>query len=569
MTIHQPLVRLSENGETLPGGRVRAPLPLPSDGEQKSSAMPLTTPPCILLGLRRNSKDHTAEEWEGIRPRFTELYLSKGMRLADVSQILRDHHGFHATDKQYKDRIRKWKIRKNFRDKEKREALVTGVEMQNGAKVAIEGSTIPQRRLKRFARDAKLLYVRRVAAAGSIPAEPSLEYDIVLDLSRSMFDNECAGDDRRLYNAFEGIDRLARQRTPVLAFEVIGVTDNFVRYGLRRLERKSLSGLAFEMTRPQGRQSDAKESLGIRWCASLKTLGSAHDVSETDDKYAALYHTINQGVYKACQYIYCPQSNPHNQALYRERRTVYRPALNPFNRLTIPPGQSPEVRCVQYNASAQAAQALYLRVMAQSLLFGGIRAGFNLPDAEFLSQPHLGIACRVSISAKKDFVVALQPPLNVAVHMIKRGDLLAGAIQFRDGYEGQALFMEGRLERGRQNLHSCLSAASEGRYPGSETESLLDPQLAANRSESFLTDGDLVESEFREAHERAAVKSAMAAVTSAHTESALISRPMTEADELTVAGRTFSRLMAEGILLDRAEPWKRKVATQRSRFAAS
>ena len=114
MTIHQPLVRLSENGETLPGGRVRAPLPLPSDGEQKSSAMPLTTPPCILLGLRRNSKDHTAEEWEGIRPRFTELYLSKGMRLADVSQILRDHHGFHATDKQYKDRIRKWKIRKNF-----------------------------------------------------------------------------------------------------------------------------------------------------------------------------------------------------------------------------------------------------------------------------------------------------------------------------------------------------------------------------------------------------------------------------------------------------------------------
>src|SRR5687768_4349071 len=102
----------------------------------------------------RNPKEHTPAEWEELRPRFTELYLHERKRLADVSRILREERGFHATDKQYKDRIRKWGVRKNFKDGEKREALITGIDTQNGDHVAIDGVAIPRHRLKRFARDA-------------------------------------------------------------------------------------------------------------------------------------------------------------------------------------------------------------------------------------------------------------------------------------------------------------------------------------------------------------------------------------------------------------------------------
>ncbi|KAH8168979.1 clr5 domain-containing protein [Sarocladium implicatum] len=516
---------------------------------QKLTSVPETT---TLRTQWRSPKDHTAGEWEAIRPIFTQLYLTDGRRLTDVSRILRDDHGFHATDKQFKDRIRKWKLRKNFKDKEKREALVLGVEAGAGSQIATIGATIPQRRLQRFARDAKLLYVRQVAAATPIPAVPAMEFDIVLELSRSMFDNGTTNDGRGLYATFAAIDRLAKQRTPALAFEVLGVSEVSVRYGLRRLERKSIPGFAFEMTRGQG--ANREQSLGIRYCGSVKTLLPACEpLVEEDEFHAALYHTINHSVYKACQYIYSPQSNPHNQALYQERRTVYRPALNPFNPLPLKPGQSPEVRCIQYNASSYAAKALYLRVMAQNMLVSGLRSAGNIPEAEILAQPHLGIGYRAAIGAGLDFVVALQPPLNVAMHVIKRGDMLACAIQFRPGYEGLALFMEGRLDREQGKLSNWFSAAATNSE--SKPETFLGPSPAAN-AEPFMTDDSVVETEFIAASRRAAVGSALSHPESALVQSAMVSSPMTEIEKTSGAGQAFDRLLAEGVLLDRAEPWK-------------
>lgn len=550
LPLSQLSANMSENGLRFEARHDEVASRLVSD-VQDSTVLPLVAPTCIIPTRRSNLKEHAPEEWEALRPRFTELYLSERRRLADVSRILRDERGFCATDKQYKDRIRKWGLKKNFKNQEKREALAYGVGSQCGEQIANEGTVIPRHRLKRFARDAKLLYVQRVVAGATLPAEPELSYDLVLDLSRSLFDQELDNDPRTLHSAFAAIDRLTKQRSPVLAFEVMGVSDTVVRYGLRRLERKTIPGLAMEMIYPPAKQTEMKQGLGVRFCGSLSALLPTYKASEEDEYHKALYNTFNMGLYKACQYVYCPGSNPNGQHLYKERRTVYRPYINPFDLLPIKPGQAPEVRCPQFNPSALAAQALYLRAMAHSLLASGVRGAPTIADAEMFSSPLLGSGYRVAISPRKDYVLTIKAPFNVAMHFIKRGDLVAGAIQFCPGHEGIPLFMEGQMEVEGANITRMLTAM-RGSQPDVRS---LAPETSST-PEPFLTDDDAVETEFIDASYRAALQAVMPRPQDNPGEFALVSRPMTAAEETSGPGRLLSRLSAEASIVDRAEPWK-------------
>ncbi|KIX05691.1 uncharacterized protein Z518_03663 [Rhinocladiella mackenziei CBS 650.93] len=61
----------------------------------------------------------TPEQWTNIKDIFTQLYLVENRKLKDVRQILSQMHGFNASEKMYKRRITEWKIRKNYKAKDK------------------------------------------------------------------------------------------------------------------------------------------------------------------------------------------------------------------------------------------------------------------------------------------------------------------------------------------------------------------------------------------------------------------------------------------------------------------
>jgi hypothetical protein len=284
--------------------------------------------------------------------------------------------------------------------------------------------------------------------------------------------------------------------------------------------------------------------------------------------HRALFHTISHSLYKACQYIFSPGSNPHNQHLYQAHKTVYTPAKNPYNDVPIPVGESPEVRCLHYNATAQAAQILYLRVMAQAFLASSVLAASDVSDAEMVSVPHIGSSIRTAVSPQQDVIIALQPAVNVAMHLVKRGDLIAAALQFRPGYEGASIFMEGRMESEKEGL-STLARAVAGK---SASQHVLGPEPppaapapALESNGPTLTDDGAVEAEFDNLSKRAAIRTAFRYdsgkgaefCTGRVKEFALVSRPMSAVEAKSEAGQTMANLVRVGSLLNREEPWKR------------
>jgi len=43
------------------------------------------------------SREHTADEWESYRERFTQLYMVEDKALPDVRRVMESRHDFHAT----------------------------------------------------------------------------------------------------------------------------------------------------------------------------------------------------------------------------------------------------------------------------------------------------------------------------------------------------------------------------------------------------------------------------------------------------------------------------------------
>ncbi|KAK3995266.1 hypothetical protein QBC44DRAFT_366791 [Cladorrhinum sp. PSN332] len=58
------------------------------------------------------------DEWEVYRPTIQELYQAQNLPLKDVMKIMEDRHGFRATQRMYKTRIKSWGLDKNFKETE-------------------------------------------------------------------------------------------------------------------------------------------------------------------------------------------------------------------------------------------------------------------------------------------------------------------------------------------------------------------------------------------------------------------------------------------------------------------
>ena len=471
----------------------------------------------------RNCKDHTPAEWEEVRPRFTELYLTGRKRLADVSRILRHERGFHATDKQYKDRIRKWRLKKNFKDDEKREALATGFSTESGDHVVLHGAPIPQHRLRRFARNEKLLFVRKMAAGVTLPPEPQADFDIIIELPRYIFTTNGRHDASSVHAALAAIDRLTQRRTPILAFEVLGVSDSLVRYGLRRLERKTQPGLAVELLAAPC-TTVKREGLAIQFCASFCAAKTRHETKAEDEDHVELYHKFNHRVYQACQEAYAPETRVHHATLGE-------------------PGQPPDLHCVKFNGSAFSAQCLYLRLLTHCGLAGAMRYIEQCRDVELLCSPGGTLALRLDTSYQdRSFIFTMYPALNVAMHAVKRGDIVAGVFQFRPGLESTLVTSAGIMEQEVSKLRATLNA--ERNRP-----------IASSASGQFLTEGNPVEAEFEEASRRAATQVPIQGRLTKRVAIAEM-KPLTGREPMSAPRRQYSKLISEECMVDRKEPWR-------------
>ncbi|ODM19752.1 hypothetical protein SI65_04738 [Aspergillus cristatus] len=97
---------------------------IPSIPPSSSSSSSSTIPPTTTVASTPSSsssavfRPRRSEDWQQYRPIIEHLYLNNQLKLRDVKIIMeRDHH-FVASEKQYKDRLAAWHIRKNIKAKE-------------------------------------------------------------------------------------------------------------------------------------------------------------------------------------------------------------------------------------------------------------------------------------------------------------------------------------------------------------------------------------------------------------------------------------------------------------------
>ena len=74
---------------------------------------------------RSSAPRYSTEHWEQHRDLITRLYSKENKRLVDVCEILTVQHGFHATTRSLKHRIRVWHLDKKQKDHEMRAILKT------------------------------------------------------------------------------------------------------------------------------------------------------------------------------------------------------------------------------------------------------------------------------------------------------------------------------------------------------------------------------------------------------------------------------------------------------------
>ncbi|KAL4802982.1 Clr5 domain-containing protein [Aspergillus unguis] len=88
---------------SIPSSNISPPTP-------SSSASPAATTACF--------KPRRSEDWNKYRPFIEQLYRNDQLKLKNVKDIMERDHKFTATEKQYKDRLAAWNVRKNIKAKE-------------------------------------------------------------------------------------------------------------------------------------------------------------------------------------------------------------------------------------------------------------------------------------------------------------------------------------------------------------------------------------------------------------------------------------------------------------------
>ncbi|KAL5001638.1 Clr5 domain-containing protein [Aspergillus recurvatus] len=100
-------------------------------------------------------KPRKSEDWNKYRPFIEQLYRNDQLKLKDVKNIMERDHNFTASEKQYKDRLSSWNIRKNIKAKEvrimyRKQQQRAAVGKQTVFRVA--GQKVDTKRIARFVR---------------------------------------------------------------------------------------------------------------------------------------------------------------------------------------------------------------------------------------------------------------------------------------------------------------------------------------------------------------------------------------------------------------------------------
>ncbi|KKK19951.1 hypothetical protein ARAM_007115 [Aspergillus rambellii] len=96
-----------------------------------------------------------SEDWNKYRPFIEQLYRDDQLKLRDVKRIMERDHKFVASEKQYKDRLAAWNIRKNIKAKEVN--IMIRKQQKRAAKgkqtaFRVAGQKVDTKRIARFVR---------------------------------------------------------------------------------------------------------------------------------------------------------------------------------------------------------------------------------------------------------------------------------------------------------------------------------------------------------------------------------------------------------------------------------
>ncbi|KAL4883735.1 Clr5 domain-containing protein [Aspergillus karnatakaensis] len=112
-----------------------------------------------------------SEDWNRYRPVIEQLYRDDQLKLRDVKRIMEREHKFVASEKQYKDRLAAWNIRKNIKAKEI--SIMVRKQRKRAAKgkqtvFRVAGQKVDHKRIARFVRR----YGPNVDSSEPRPTEP-------------------------------------------------------------------------------------------------------------------------------------------------------------------------------------------------------------------------------------------------------------------------------------------------------------------------------------------------------------------------------------------------------------
>ncbi|KAF2188052.1 hypothetical protein K469DRAFT_704324 [Zopfia rhizophila CBS 207.26] len=117
--------------------------------------------------------EYPPEQWEKIREEFVDLYISKNMTLKDIRDLFKTKKGFDASERQYKGKINKWKLKKNLSQMDKDIMLRHGLSSLNGRLVSHRLRRYQRREMLHASCDVTSVSAHSVALSKSpISTEP-------------------------------------------------------------------------------------------------------------------------------------------------------------------------------------------------------------------------------------------------------------------------------------------------------------------------------------------------------------------------------------------------------------
>ncbi|KAL1642461.1 hypothetical protein SLS58_005535 [Diplodia intermedia] len=118
------------------------------------------------------------EKWETLKPTIEYWYMEKKLSVARLVVKMKENHGFHAVENEYKTHFKKWGLQKNIKSKDKtriERVIMARAETGRTTVVKHKGYKVDPAKIRRHTKDAKrrdmLLRDSNVGTVGSATSE--------------------------------------------------------------------------------------------------------------------------------------------------------------------------------------------------------------------------------------------------------------------------------------------------------------------------------------------------------------------------------------------------------------